>query len=116
MGTCHRVAHAQFLAAPAEDANGKEIGALEIEVVIDIMQESFRTALFLATPALLSALLVGVAVSVFQSVTSIQEQTLVFVPKMLAVMVALILTFSWMLSMILRFTEHLYGGIPALLE
>ncbi len=82
------------------------------ELVIDIMQDGFRTALFLAAPSLLSALLVGVAVSVFQSVTSIQEQTLIFVPKMLAVMLALVIFFSWMQAMAIQFTRQLISNIP----
>lgn len=82
------------------------------QVVIDIMQSSFQTALFLAMPALLSALVVGVMISVIQSVTSIQEQTLVFVPKMLAVMVALIVFFSWMTNMVMQFTINLFENIP----
>ena len=85
---------------------------METQIVVDVMQESFRVALYLAMPALLAALVTGVLVSVFQSVTSIQEQTLVFVPKMLAVMIVLIIAFSWMLSMAIEFTERLYGNIP----
>jgi flagellar biosynthesis protein FliQ len=85
---------------------------METQVVIDLMQESFQMALFLAMPSLMAALIVGVIISIFQSVTSIQEQTLVFVPKMLAVMIALIVTFSWMLSKVIHFTEALFQNIP----
>jgi len=83
-------------------------------VVIDIMQQSFKLALMLAMPAMAAALIVGVLVAVFQAVTSIQEQTLVFVPKMLAVMLTLILFFSTMMAMAIQFTISLYGTIPAL--
>jgi flagellar biosynthesis protein FliQ len=82
------------------------------QVVSDIMQDAFKTALFLALPALLSALTVGVAVSIFQAVTSIQEQTLVFVPKMLAVMLALTVFISWMMRSIIGFTIRLFSSIP----
>jgi len=85
---------------------------VETQIVIDIMQESFKIAFFLAMPPLLAALIVGVIVSIFQSVTSIQEQTLVFVPKMLAVMFTLIATFSWMIGMIVHFTVRLVQTIP----
>ncbi len=88
---------------------------MDIQIVIDIMQDSFRVALLLAMPALLSALFVGLAISVFQSVTSIQEQTMVFVPKMLAVMLALTISFSWMLSMIIQFTRRLFLNMPQIL-
>jgi len=85
---------------------------METQIVIDMMQESFKVSLFLAMPPLLAALGVGVLVSIFQSVTSIQEQTLVFVPKMLAVMFTLIATFSWMMNMVIHFTERLIENIP----
>jgi flagellar biosynthesis protein FliQ len=83
-------------------------------LVIDIMQESFKLALMLALPSMLAALVIGVIVAVFQAVTSIQEQTLVFVPKMLAVMLTLILFFSTMMAMAIQFTTGLYGSIPNL--
>jgi flagellar biosynthetic protein FliQ len=83
-------------------------------LVIDIMQQSFKLALILALPAMASALIIGVLVAVFQAVTSIQEQTLVFVPKMLAVMLALILFFSTMMTMAIHFTVSLYQTIPDL--
>jgi flagellar biosynthetic protein FliQ len=67
---------------------------MDPQMVVDIMEQSFWVALQLSIPALLAALLVGVAVSVFQAVTSIQEQTLAFVPKMLAVMLALVVFFG----------------------
>jgi len=83
-------------------------------LVIDIMQQSFKLALSLALPAMASALIVGVLVAVFQAVTSIQEQTLVFVRKMLAVMLTLILFFSTMMAMAIQFTVNLYETIPDL--
>ena len=85
---------------------------MTVDTVVDIMQSMFRTMFFLALPALLSALVVGVLVSIFQTVTSIQEQTLVFVPKMLAVILALIVTFSWMLSTAIRFASEIFESIP----
>lgn len=89
---------------------------MTVDSVIDIMHAMFRTMLFLALPSLMSALVVGVIVSVVQTVTSIQEQTMVFVPKMLAVMLSLIVTFSWLLSMALRFTSRIYESIPQMVK
>ena len=86
------------------------------QAVIDIMQEAFKVAFFLAAPALGFALVTGVVVSVFQSVTSIQEQTLIFVPKIIAVILAIIIFFSWMLSTILNFTQNLFLSIPNLIQ
>jgi flagellar biosynthetic protein FliQ len=85
---------------------------MEPQVVIDIMQDAFRTSLFLALPALTAAMVVGVIVAVFQTVTSIQEQTLAFVPKMLAVMLVLILFFGWMQRMVISFTTELISNLP----
>lgn len=82
------------------------------QMVVDIMQDAFRLALFLSLPILITALTVGVAVSIFQAVTSIQEQTMAFVPKMLAVLIALIILFGWMLRMAIEYTVELYGRIP----
>jgi flagellar biosynthetic protein FliQ len=89
---------------------------MDPQVFLDIMQDAFRVALFLALPSLLTALLIGVTVSIFQSVTSIQEQTLVFVPKMLGVMLALIVSFSWMLSTIIHYTQRLFEMIPQFID
>lgn len=86
------------------------------QTVIDIMQEAFKVAFLLAMPALGFALVTGVLVSVFQSVTSIQEQTLIFVPKIIAVILAIVIFFSWMLSTILNFTENLFLSIPNLIK
>ena len=89
---------------------------MDPQMVVDIMEQSFWVALQLALPALLAALLVGVAVSVLQAVTSIQEQTLALVPKMLAVMLALVIFFSWMQSTVMHFTQQLFASIPNFLQ
>ena len=81
---------------------------------IDLMQEAFRVSLILSLPVLGAALLTGVIISVFQTVTSIQEQTLVFVPKMLAAMLALIVCFSFMLRTMMNFTVAVICLIPHL--
>lgn len=89
---------------------------MDPQMVVDIMEQSFWVALQLSLPALLAALVVGVAVSIFQAVTSIQEQTLAFVPKMLAVMLALVVFFSWMQSTVMHFTQQLFASIPSYLQ
>jgi flagellar biosynthetic protein FliQ len=72
-------------------------------------------AVKLGAPVLLTALVIGFAVSIFQSVTQIQEQTLSFVPKALGVGVALLLSGNWMLHELISFTTGLYGQIPQLI-
>ena len=65
----------------------------------------------LSAPLLLFSLMVGLAVSIFQTVTSINEATLAFVPKIVAVMVAMIVFFPWMMSYMSDFTREIYGMI-----
>ena len=86
------------------------------QLLLDIMQESFKVGLMLSLPIMLSALIVGVIVSVIQAITSVQEQTMVFVPKIVAVVVASIVFFSWMMGKVMAFTTDLIGGIPELLQ
>jgi flagellar biosynthetic protein FliQ len=89
---------------------------METQVVVDIMSHAFKTALFLAAPSLGFALGIGILVSIFQTVTSINEQTLVFVPKMVGVGIAVLFFFSWMLSIGLQFTENMFLMIPELIK
>jgi flagellar biosynthetic protein FliQ len=69
----------------------------------------------LAAPALITALVVGFAVSLFQSATQIQEFTLSFVPKAIAVGIALLICGHWMMTTLVSFTQQLYAAIPQLL-
>jgi len=69
----------------------------------------------LAAPALVTALVVGFAVSLFQSATQIQEFTLSFVPKAIAVGLALLICGHWMMTTLVTFTQDLYNAIPQLL-
>ncbi len=73
--------------------------------------ESIKTAIMLAAPMLLSGLIVGLMVSVFQSVTSINEMTLTFIPKMLAVACALLFFLPWMMQTMLAYTTNLFSNI-----
>jgi flagellar biosynthesis protein FliQ len=68
-----------------------------------------------AAPILLTALLVGFLISLFQAATQIQEPTLSFVPKMIAVAIALLVTGNWVLSELVSFTQGLFDQLPALL-
>jgi flagellar biosynthetic protein FliQ len=84
--------------------------------VIQIALEAMTIAAKLAAPILLTALLVGFGVSLFQSVTQIQEVTLSFVPKAIGVGVAILITGNWMLHEMVSFTEALFHHIPQLLS
>ena len=67
-------------------------------MILEIMQQVFYTTAMLVSPILISAALVGVVVSIVQAVTSIQEQTLVFIPKMFTVMLIIFIAFPWMMK------------------
>jgi len=73
--------------------------------------EAIKVAMMLSAPMLLAGLSVGLMVSIFQSATSINEMTLAFIPKMLAVAVALVLFFPWMMQTLVAFTEQMFVGM-----
>lgn len=83
--------------------------------VIEIATLTMEVALKLSAPILVTALAVGFTVSLFQSMTQIQEFTLAFVPKVVAVGAALVASGNWMLQTLINFTEDLFAMIPGLL-
>jgi flagellar biosynthetic protein FliQ len=83
-------------------------------MVIDLSRDAIITALMIAAPMLLIALGVGLLVSVIQSVTQIQEQTLAFVPKLILVGGAFIVGLPWLLQVLIRYTTQLIRSIPAM--
>jgi flagellar biosynthetic protein FliQ len=82
------------------------------ETIIEVMQSAIWTVILTAAPPLLMGLIVGVSVSLFQTITSIQEATMAFVPKILAVFLSLIIFGSWMLTTLRDFVVTLYENIP----
>ena len=81
------------------------------EMVIQLARRSFEATLMLAAPLLIFSLVVGLVISIFQAVTSINEATLSFVPKIVAVMVAMVIFFPWMMSYMSDFTREIFGMI-----
>ncbi len=79
--------------------------------VIQIGRDALYTVLKVSAPMLGLGLLVGVIISIFQATTQIQEQTLTFIPKIIAVMVSIIIFGPWMLSILLDFTGNLLGNL-----
>ncbi len=77
--------------------------------VIDITAQAIWLILKCSAPMLLSSLIVGLIISIFQTVTSIQEQTLTFVPKLVVILVVLIICGDWILNNIIAFMEDLFG-------
>lgn len=84
--------------------------------VLTIMQQAIYTILKVGAPMMITALVVGLLISIFQAMTQINEQTLVFVPKILAVLLALVLFGSWMMTTLIEFTVKLFDSLPTLLS
>jgi flagellar biosynthetic protein FliQ len=82
------------------------------DLIVGIMAETIKVTLLISAPALLVGLVVGVAVSLFQAVTQIQEMTLVFVPKIVAVMITLVIVLPWMINLLVAYTHNLFTNIP----
>ena len=87
---------------------------MDTNAVLDIGVQALILAAKLAAPVLVTSLVVGFIVSLFQSVTQIQEVTLSFVPKAIAVALALVVAGHWMISTLITFTVDLFARIPAL--
>ncbi|MDQ0927522.1 flagellar biosynthetic protein FliQ [Bacillus atrophaeus] len=81
------------------------------EFVISMAEKAVYVTLLISGPLLAIALLVGLVVSIFQATTQIQEQTLAFIPKIVAVLLGLIFFGPWMLSTILSFTTELFSNL-----
>jgi flagellar biosynthetic protein FliQ len=81
------------------------------ETLIDLAKTALLTALLICTPALLVGMLVGLVVSFFQTVTSLQEQTLTIVPKMLAVLATIVLLMPWILGTLREYTAALFQNL-----
>ncbi|MCZ2403304.1 flagellar biosynthesis protein FliQ [Paenarthrobacter sp. Z7-10] len=88
---------------------------MNTNAVMDLGLQALLTAAKLSAPVLLTALAVGLAISLLQSITQIQEVTLAFVPKAIGVALALLITGHWMISEMVTFTNDLFAKIPSLL-
>ncbi len=86
------------------------------DIVVHIGGQALRMVLLLSLPMLAVALVVGVAISLFQAVTQIQEQTLTFVPKIVAVFLVMVLVAPWLVRTMVQFTRQLMESIPGLLR
>lgn len=86
------------------------------EQVLDITRQALKVAVMLSAPMLVFGLVVGVATNVMQAVTQISETTLAVVPKLIAMIIALVIFSPWMLDTITDFTTQLYDNIPAVVR
>lgn len=82
------------------------------ESVMTLGREALQVTLVISAPALLTALIIGLLVSIFQAATQINEQTLSFIPKLVGIFVALIIAGPWMVGLMVDFIQRLFGNIP----
>lgn len=85
---------------------------MDQEMVLDVGIEAIRVVLLVSAPILLLGLLVGLIVSIIQATTQIQEQTLSFIPKLIAIALALLIFGPWMMNMMYDFTINIFENIP----
>jgi flagellar biosynthetic protein FliQ len=88
---------------------------MDQDVVISLATEALNLTMKIALPLLLAGLIVGLVVSVFQAVTQIQEQTLTFIPKILATFAVLLIGGPWMLNQLLTYAQQLWLSIPQMI-
>ena len=89
---------------------------MNVDDVVFLGRDAMIVTLLVSAPMLLSGLLVGLLISVFQSVTQIQEITLTFVPKIFVVFVSFVLFLPWMLATVLGFVEPLFGNLHTMIR
>ena len=85
------------------------------ESVINIVQQAVQVAILVSAPMLLSGLIVGVLVSIFQAATSINEMTLSFIPKLLVTFIVMVAAGPWMLELMVDYMRRLFESIPGLI-
>ena len=82
------------------------------DIVLSLGRDAIWTTVALAAPLLISSLVVGLIVSIFQAVTQINEATLTFIPKMLAIVVVMVILAPWMTQMLTSYTTDLFTSLP----
>ncbi len=86
------------------------------ETITSLMSEAIKLTLLVGAPMLLIGLCIGLLISVFSAVTQIQEMTLTFVPKIIAVFLALLFSLPWIMEKLTTYTINLYSSIPMLIR
>jgi flagellar biosynthesis protein FliQ len=86
------------------------------DTVVSLATQAMKLALEIGGPIMLVGLVVGLVVSIFQAVTSIQEQSLSFIPKVVALAAILVILGPWMLDQLVTYAQNLYQSIPSLIS
>jgi flagellar biosynthesis protein FliQ len=87
---------------------------MDSDTAMHLLSETLLTAAKVSAPILLAALVVGVAISILQVVTQIQEMTLTFIPKLIAVVAMFLMVGAWMMAVVVEFSKHLFGLIAGM--
>ncbi len=82
------------------------------DVLLDLLKQMLVVSLWLCAPVLGAALVIGFVVGLLQAMTSIQEQTLSFVPKLIGIVLVYVLLGAWMLRLVVEYTAELFAGLP----
>ena len=93
------------------DVNFERIGKMDQALVSSVMQDAITTVLVVSAPMLIVAMVVGVVISIFQATTQINEQTLAFVPKIVAIFLAILIFGSFILTSLSEFTTRMFEYI-----
>src|SRR6185312_813302 len=92
-------------------ANPRMGGTMEVSQATDLVRQALYLALIISAPMLLIGMAVGIVISLFQAVTQIQEQTLTFVPKIAAMIVAAVVLMPWIGQQLLDYASHMFSGM-----
>ncbi len=85
-------------------------------LVVDLARQMIFTAAMIAAPMLIVALVIGLVISLLQAVTQVQEQTLSFVPKLLAVAITFLIALPWIMQIMIKYTRELFRSFPTLIS
>ena len=85
---------------------------MTMELLNQVSRQTFETVLLVGGPPLLVSLIVGILISLFQAVTQLQEMTISFIPKVLAVFLTLLVALPWMVNIMVGFTRSIFEAIP----
>jgi len=85
---------------------------MSIELLTQISRQTFETIMLVGGPILMVSLIIGLMISVFQSITQLQEMTITFVPKIIAVFVTLLVALPWMVKVMVGFTRSIFENLP----
>lgn len=87
---------------------------MDLSQALDVVQSGIITVIKLSAPVLIISMVIGLVISIFQAATQIHEQTITFVPKLIAILVALVITGSWMMESLKDYTKYIFDLIATM--